>query len=84
MRWVLHFRRKIMGVEKLVSPPSTKKRTKKEPPFWGRPFIYLVPRARIELARAQGPRDFKSRVSTNSTIQASGLLLPYRHKTCQS
>ncbi len=30
----------------------------------------MVPRARVELARTQGPRDFKSRVSTNSTTQA--------------
>jgi hypothetical protein len=30
----------------------------------------MVPRARVELARAQGPRDFKSRVSTSSTTQA--------------
>ncbi len=35
---------------------------------WG--VSFLVPRARVELARAQGPRDFKSRVSTNSTTQA--------------
>lgn len=39
-------------------------------PWWKIPEQLVVPRARIELARAQGPRDFKSRVSTSSTIQA--------------
>lgn len=47
--------------------------------------ILLVPRAGVEPARTQGARDFKSRVSTNSTIQALGwLLLPYPARHCQS
>ena len=45
---------------------------------FGKPDIALVPRARVELARAQGPRDFKSRVSTNSTTQAGSHFLPQR------
>ncbi|MDQ1329928.1 MAG: hypothetical protein QG578_191 [Thermodesulfobacteriota bacterium] len=34
------------------------------------PLILLVPRARIELAQPQGPRDFKSLASTSSATQA--------------
>ena len=35
-----------------------------------KPLILLVPRARLELAQPQGPRDFKSLASTNSATQA--------------
>ena len=35
------------------------------------PLIYLVPRARIELAHSQGARDFKSLASTSSATQAN-------------
>ena len=34
------------------------------------PLILLVPRAGIEPARGQAPRDFKSLASTNSATQA--------------
>lgn len=42
--------------------------------------VILVPGAGLEPARTlPGPRDFKSRVSTNSTIRA--LTRPYENKT---
>ena|GEM_PF-1139966 len=34
------------------------------------PLILLVPEARIELARTQGPLDFESSASTNFTTPA--------------
>ena len=34
------------------------------------PFLLLVPEARIELARTQGPLDFESSASTNFTTPA--------------
>ena len=34
---------------------------------------FLVPEARVELARAQGPLDFESSASTSSTTPAPGL-----------
>ncbi len=34
------------------------------------PCFYLVPEARVELARAQGPLDFESSASTNFTTPA--------------
>ena len=45
--------------------------------------MLLVPRARLELARAQGPRDFKSLVSTNSTTKAGWLFLTQLAQYCQ-
>ncbi len=35
-----------------------------------KPFIFLVPEARIELARTQGPEDFESSASTYFTTPA--------------
>ena len=46
----------------------------------GAKLLILVPGAGLEPARTlPGPRDFKSRVSTNSTIRA--LTRPYENKT---
>ena len=33
-------------------------------------LIYMVPEARLELARTQGPEDFESSASTNSATPA--------------
>ena len=43
---------------------------KKGRPLWPAFYYFLVPEARIELARTQGPLDFESSASTNFTTPA--------------
>ena len=52
------------------SLPLKRKRVFAEQLSSAKTLYSMVPRARLELARAQGPRDFKSLVSTNSTTKA--------------
>ena len=40
-------------------------------------LVYMVPEARIELARTQGPLDFESSASTNFTTPADILMRLY-------
>ena len=43
---------------------------KKGPANLANPLFFMVPEARIELARTQGPLDFESSASTNFTTPA--------------